>query len=143
MIFHLHDLGDLRICRCDAVISGRLTSFEEVLEAHRGRELFPDGPDDWSIEELVSQLLIVVSGDRVLEDFHALLAEQSVDVSLGVALLGYLRAAARAKGWEDQEDSNGDVFFAGKMDALFGKEGSNPFKPFGFVATLKPMMIAF
>ena len=125
------------------MIGGRFTSFEEVLEGHRWCKLFPDGPDDGSIEELISQLLIVVSGDRVLVDFHALLAEQSVDVSLGVALFGYLRAAARTKGWEDQEDSNGEVFFAGKMDALLGEEVSNPFKPFGFVATLEPMMIAF
>ena len=143
MIFLAHDLGNLRICGRDAVIGGRLTSFEEVLETHRGRELFPDGPDDGSIEELISQLLIVVSGDGVLVDLHALLPENSVDISLGVALLGYLRAAARAKGREDQEDSNGDVFFAGKMDALLSEERSNPFKPFGFVATLEPMMIAF
>ena len=67
-----------------------LASFEEVLEVHRRRKFSPDGPDDGSVEELISQLLIVVRGDRVLVDLHALLAEKFVDIGLGVAFLRYL-----------------------------------------------------
>ena len=74
-----HDLGYFGVSGINSVIGSLCT--KEIVELHLWGELLPNTLDDRSSKEHIPQFFVIICGDSVLEDFHALILKKFVDFS--------------------------------------------------------------